>query len=109
MNNAGLPFPLLSSGLTLKLFLDAGEYMHAIAVGIGAVLVIHPVGQQPFPEDHATYIGPGQATSVGIVLVRFCLHLRLCFYWYCDFCVRLRRTQVLTLGILGLTNAEHFN
>jgi Amiloride-sensitive sodium channel len=56
--------------LTVTLNIQQSEYVAAAGDTAGAVVVILPQNQMPFPEDQGILVSPGHATSVALTQVR---------------------------------------
>ena len=56
----------------MRLILDIGQYEYIPKIGeaAGAVIVVHPSDQMPFPEDQGIVIKPGMGTAIAIKAVR---------------------------------------
>jgi len=57
------------AGLTMTININQHEYLKAAGDTAGAVVVIRPQNQMPFPEDDGIIVSPGHATSVAITQV----------------------------------------
>ena len=57
---------LLSVGLSMTINVNQHEYIKLAGDTAGAVVVIRPQNQMPFPEDDGIMVSPGLATSIGI-------------------------------------------
>jgi len=56
-------------GLVLTININQQEYLKQAGDTAGAVVVIRPQNQMPFPEDDGIIVSPGHATSVAITQV----------------------------------------
>jgi len=53
----------------MTLNINQKEYVTEAGDTAGAVVVIRPQNQMPFPEDDGTIVSPGHATSIAITQV----------------------------------------
>jgi len=56
-------------GLSMTIDIQQHEYLKQTGDIAGAIVVIHPQNQMPFPEDDGILVSPGHATSIGITQV----------------------------------------
>ena len=56
----------------LRLVLDIGQYEYIPKIGeaAGAVIVVHPSDQMPFPEDEGILVQPGRGIGIAVRAVR---------------------------------------
>ncbi|XP_070542971.1 amiloride-sensitive sodium channel subunit gamma-like [Ptychodera flava] len=57
-----------STGLRLTLFIEQDEYLDDITENAGAVVLVHPPDNVPFPEEQGLELPPGFSTSLGVRL-----------------------------------------
>ncbi|XP_070542970.1 amiloride-sensitive sodium channel subunit gamma-like [Ptychodera flava] len=57
-----------STGLELTLFIEQTEYIPVITQNAGAVVLVHPPDNVPFPEEQGLELSPGFSTSLGVRL-----------------------------------------
>jgi len=55
--------------LSITLNINQKEYVAEAGDTAGAVVVIRPQNQMPFPEDDGIIVSPGHATSIAITQV----------------------------------------
>jgi len=56
-------------GLSLTININQNEYITETGDIAGAVIVIRPQNQMPFPEDDGIIVSPGHATSIALTQV----------------------------------------
>ena len=56
-------------GLSITLNINQNEYVAEAGDTAGAVVVIRPQNQMPFPEDDGIIVSPGHGTSIAITQV----------------------------------------
>ena len=61
---------VLYTGLSLTFFVNQDEYVGTVADSAGLRVVVHDQSQMPFPEYESLAVGPGQATYIGVTMVR---------------------------------------
>ena len=57
------------SGLEVILDIGQYEYLPVINQAAGAVVVVHPLDQMPFPQEEGIYLTPGKSVSLGLKMV----------------------------------------
>ena len=62
-------FTLFCLGLSMTMDIQQHEYLKQTGDTAGAVVVIGPQNQMPFPEDDGIIVSPGHATSIAITQV----------------------------------------
>jgi len=74
-------------GLSITLNINQNEYITQAGDTAGAVVVIRPQNQMPFPEDDGIIVSPGHATSIAITQVNKKQSVVVMWKWIRSFCM----------------------
>jgi len=67
--------------------INQNEYITQAGDTAGAVVVIRPQNQMPFPEDDGIIVSPGHATSIAITQVNKKQSVVVMWKWIRSFCM----------------------